>query len=199
MSSLALGFGAATATAGLLLPDGGTLYYGLNPSYLIKIHTDTQNSKFVNPQATSTSFILYANQEGRSDTTWDFAFTTAGVISFYSNFAAPTETAGTGGSKASWWVWDGVTYDFPSQGSEGNLGVLSAGDTYNSGLINVTIAAGDHLQFEVSSTESGLKPSANLNITVVPEPATWISGFLLLGVASFTLIRNNRSEPIKAI
>ena len=199
MSSLALGFAASSSTAGIItsFPNGGVLdSYGGNQASIVWLDVNGTSTAFPNPAVSSDlkSLTLYANQYGHaSDTIWDFAFTTGGVISF--NWQLNSGAVEPGNQViGNYYVWDGgTTFD-----SQGTLGTLTGQDNSSSGSVtSVNIPDNYILEFRVQSSQDATKTPASLDITVVPEPATWISGLFLLGTVSFSFLKNRKDQFIK--
>ena len=218
MSALALGFAASNAMADVIFtsfPDaGGFNTNSYNPTTVVSLPvkdpiTGAESNIAVNNPVISSdlkSLTLYANQTGGfSDTLYQFTFTSGGVINFNwkvsSGVSDPVSSV-----QGSYFVYDpgDPSNDIaPSlTGAHGNLvnGILTSQNSSESGSSSVTIPAGNSLIFELVSTQEGAgKTPASLDVTVVPEPATWISAFLLLGAVSLTFIKSKNSASTKVI
>ena len=200
MSSLALGFSVSTGRAGLLtsFPGAGVVepYVPAGPG--VTYASGSFNATTISadlPVYTSTSLHLSANRlNGFSDTFYDFTFTTGGTINF-------TWSINNGESSGSVFGSYYTTTD-SGTGTPGDLGTIASSVAQKTTLsgsapVSVTLNNNDLLVFEISATQkAGGKLPAYLDVTVVPEFSTWLSGLLLVGMVTVTVIRQKNVETL---
>ena len=187
MSGLALGFSASTVNASLMTDfSGWTASYNYNNAVSVTISGTSLT--FVSPPSPGGGVdgpiysVIYSFYNSNADpVSINFNY----LLGQFGNLAAPDFTYGFLNSH-------GIpTYLVDSNGNTLNYKFNSiTGD--NSGSVGLQIPVHDTMtiQFDGSGNQSEKPPaSLILNMEVVPEPATWLAGFLLLGTVSLSAIR----------